>query len=145
MRSALLTFTLSAALLVVTGCEGGGAAAGAAPAVIPSTQPAPGEPVGKVTKTDAEWRQQLSANQYYVLREKGTEPPFRNAYNANKAAGTYLCAGCGLEVFRGSEKFDSGTGWPSFYDAAAKGRVHVGKDADGQRDELTCERCGGHL
>jgi peptide-methionine (R)-S-oxide reductase len=101
----------------------------------------------KITKTDAEWKKLLTPDQYRVLRTKGTEIAFTGKYWNNHAAGTYRCAACHLELFGSDTKFDSGTGWPSFwapYDAS-----HVGVATDGSlgmvRDEVVCARCGGHL
>jgi len=99
------------------------------------------------TKTDAEWRQLLTEEQYYVLRREGTEPPFRNAYYDNKAPGIYVCAGCGQELFSSAAKYDSGTGWPSFWEPIAP---HViGTKTDWKlfvpRTEVHCSNCGGHL
>ena len=113
-----------------------------APTTAPSTAPAK---IDKVTKSDAEWKKILTADQYYILREKGTEPPFRNAYWDNHKEGKYICAGCELELFSSEHKFESGTGWPSFWQPSVKDDVVVTKDADGDRDELLCARCGGHL
>jgi peptide-methionine (R)-S-oxide reductase len=103
--------------------------------------------VGKVEKTDAEWKKTLTREQYRVLRQKGTEPAFTGAYWNNHAKGTYLCAGCGLELFDSATKFESGTGWPSFWQPVAKTHVsdHVDKTFGMVRDEVTCARCGGHL
>src|SRR3954453_11493537 len=102
----------------------------------PTTTPsAPSSKIEKVTKTDAEWKKILTADQYYILREKGTEPPFHNAYWDNHNQGTYVCAACGLELFSSDTKFESGTGWPSFWDKYAADNVIVGKDSDGMRDE----------
>src|SRR3954452_20953989 len=91
---------------------------------------------GKVIKTDSEWKKLLTADQYYILRQKGTEPAFHNAYFDNHEAGTYYCAGCGNELFTSATKFESGTGWPSFFKPAADRSVQVTQDADGQRDEV---------
>ena len=104
-------------------------------------------PVGKVEKTDAEWKKQLTKEQYRILRQKGTEPAFTGAYWNNHAKGSYLCAACGLELFASATKFESGTGWPSFWQPVAKTHVadHVDKTLGMTRDEVTCARCGGHL
>jgi len=105
------------------------------------------DPVGKVTKTDAEWKKSLTPDQYRVLRQKGTEPAFTGAYWNNHAKGVYRCAACGLELFDSATKFDSGTGWPSFWTPVAKTHVadHVDKTYGMVRDEVLCARCGGHL
>lgn len=101
----------------------------------------------EVVKTDAEWKKQLSADAYQVLRHKGTERAFSGAYHDNHDAGTYYCAGCNNEVFSSAHKFESGTGWPSFYKPIAKGKVI--DEADNSygmtRTEVICGRCGGHL
>src|SRR5205085_8726019 len=94
--------------------------------------------------SDAEWRKRLTPEQYDVLRQKATEPPFKNAYFDNHKAGVYRCAGCDLDLFRSSEKFESGTGWPSFWEPIA-GHVELQQDADGSRTEVVCARCAGHL
>ncbi len=99
----------------------------------------------QVQRTDAEWRQQLTPEQYRILREKGTERAFMGEYYRSKEPGVYRCAGCGTELFRSDEKYDSGTGWPSFWRPIAPANVAVSKDADGSRDEVTCARCDGHL
>jgi peptide-methionine (R)-S-oxide reductase len=98
-------------------------------------------------KTDAEWRSELTPEQYRVLRQQGTEPAFTGAYWDNKASGRYLCAGCGAELFGSEHKFDSGTGWPSFWQPAAEGAVAVERDmSHGMiRTEVHCARCGSHL
>ena len=103
---------------------------------------------GTVVKTEAEWRKQLTPEQYYVLREKGTEPPFRNKYNNNKKKGTYACAACGNPMFSSSTKFDSGTGWPSFYAPISQDRIEEVEDRSfpGEvRTEVVCARCGSHI
>ena len=101
----------------------------------------------KVKKTAVEWNKVLTSNQYYILREKGTERPFSNAYHDNHQKGNYFCAGCKLPLFSSKTKFDSGTGWPSFYAPIEKSRVtEVIDDSYGMvRDEIVCTRCEGHL
>src|SRR5204862_5064954 len=95
--------------------------------------------VGKVEKTDAEWKKALTPEQYRVLRHAGTEPAFTGAYWNNHAQGMYRCAGCGLELFDSATKFESGTGWPSFWIPTAKNHVtdHVDKTFGMVRDEVT--------
>lgn len=110
-----------------------------------SETPPTTRPVEKIVKSDAEWKKILTPEQYYILRQDGTEPPFRNAYWDNHAAGMYVCAGCGLTLFNSEQKFDSGTGWPSYSDMAENGRVLVHRDPDGRREALVCARCEGHL
>ncbi|MCC7386204.1 MAG: peptide-methionine (R)-S-oxide reductase MsrB [Deltaproteobacteria bacterium] len=101
----------------------------------------------RVEKTEAEWRALLSPAQYRVLREKGTERAFTGAYWNNHAPGVYRCAACGNVLFRSDEKFDSGSGWPSFWTPAAEGRLVSETDrAHGMsRTEVLCARCGSHL
>lgn len=101
----------------------------------------------KVNKTEAEWREELSPEQYKILREAGTEPPFTGKYWDNHADGSYRCAGCGAELFTSDTKFDSGTGWPSFTEPMFSEAVEVRPDnSHGMvRTEVVCKRCGGHL
>ena len=100
-----------------------------------------------VAKTDAEWRAELTPEQYRVLRQAGTERAFTGKYWKTKDDGTYLCAGCGQELFTSATKFDSGCGWPSFYDALDSGKVTAREDNTHgmRRIEVLCSRCGGHL
>ncbi len=100
----------------------------------------------KVVKSEQEWRQELTPEQYRVLREKGTERPFTGKYVDTKDGGTYVCAACGQELFESDTKFDSHCGWPSFYDAKP-GTVDMHEDRTFgmRRIEVTCARCGGHL
>ena len=108
----------------------------------PTTAPAP-----KTQKSDAEWRAELTPEQYRVLREKGTERAFTGALWDEHSAGTYRCAGCGAELFRSDAKFESGTGWPSFYEPAAPAAVATERDRSMfmTRTEALCASCGGHL
>lgn len=101
----------------------------------------------KVVKSDAEWRAILTPFQYHVLREKGTERAFTGEYWNSKVAGTYVCAGCGVELFTSTQKYDSGCGWPSFFDEIPGGRVevHLDRSYGMVREEIVCARCGGHL
>lgn len=105
------------------------------------------KPVEKIKKTDEEWKKELTAEQYSILREKGTERPGTSPLVDDKTDGTYLCAGCGLPLFESNTKFHSGTGWPSFFDVAAKPHVQVNRDeSHGMvREEVVCARCDGHL
>ena len=105
------------------------------------------ETADKVVKTDAEWREQLDADQYTVTRRKGTEPPFSGKYWDCKSDGIYRCVCCGNELFDSSTKFDSGTGWPSFGQPIAEGRVRTESDTTlGMvRTEVLCARCDAHL
>ena len=97
--------------------------------------------------TEAKWREQLTPEQYKVLRRKGTERPFSGEYVDTKDDGTYRCAGCGAELFSSETKFDSGTGWPSFTDPAVAANVelHADNRLFMRRTEVTCAACGGHL
>ncbi len=101
----------------------------------------------KEQKSEGEWRKKLTKEQYHVLREKGTERAFTGTLLNNHETGMYVCAGCGAELFSSDTKFESGTGWPSFYAAANK--ENVGEKADNilfmRRTEVLCKNCGGHL
>ena len=101
----------------------------------------------KIVKSDKEWRQQLTKDQYRILRQKGTEPPFTGKLLYNKKKGVYECAGCGNSLFSSDKKFDSGSGWPSFSDIISKGNVEfrVDKSLGMRRTEVVCMKCGGHL
>jgi peptide-methionine (R)-S-oxide reductase len=101
----------------------------------------------KVEKTDDEWRRELSPEAYKVLRKKATERPFTGEYVANKEKGVYRCSGCGAELFGSEAKFDSGCGWPSFYDPISKNQLEFKLDISHfmTRTEVLCSRCGGHL
>ena len=101
----------------------------------------------QVDLTDEQWRERLTPEQYATLRQQGTEPAFTGEYWNVKDDGTYRCAGCGAELFTSQTKFDSGTGWPSFYEPAVAQNVELRDDKSfGMvRTEVICRRCGGHL
>ncbi len=101
----------------------------------------------RITKTEEEWRRELTPEQYHVLREKGTERAFSGEYEHTKTPGTFRCAACGQELFSSDTKYDSGCGWPSFYQPAAPDRVAMHEDTSYgmRRVEVTCSRCGSHL
>lgn len=105
------------------------------------------ETLDKVVRSEAEWRQKLTPEQYHVLREKGTERPFTGALTRNQETGSYHCAGCGALLFLSGAKFDSGCGWPSFLIPADEKAVEEHEDFSYgmHRIEVTCARCGGHL
>jgi peptide-methionine (R)-S-oxide reductase len=109
----------------------------------------PDEPTGKVEKTDEEWRQILTPEQYRILRDAGTEAPHGEAYKTvgKQGEGAYHCAGCGALLFSSEQKFDSRCGWPSFYDPAKAENVITKRDHSGGRvrTEVNCAICGGHL
>jgi len=101
----------------------------------------------KIVKSDAEWRQALTAEQYKVCRRHGTERPFTGVYHNSKAPGTYHCICCGQALFKAESKFDSGTGWPSFWEPASKEAVALKDDYSFlmRRTEVLCSRCDAHL
>lgn len=117
--------------------------------VMETADKAPPQPSGPVEKTDAEWREQLSPEQYQILRKAGTEPANGEVYHEFKkqGTGTYFCAGCNAELFSSNEKFDSRCGWPSFYDPANAKNVKTDTDyhLGYARTEVRCAICDGHL
>jgi peptide-methionine (R)-S-oxide reductase len=101
----------------------------------------------KIQKSDDEWREALTPEQHHVLREKGTEPPGTGRYYRHKDTGVYVCAACGNELFSSKTKFESGSGWPSFWDVLSSESVETAPDTSDARErtEVLCARCGGHL
>jgi len=101
----------------------------------------------RITKSDTDWRSELTPEQYHVLREKGTERAFTGEYWNDHRPGTYRCTGCGSELFSSDTKFESGTGWPSFYQPVAPDAVEAEQDRSFfmTRTEALCASCGGHL
>lgn len=106
-----------------------------------------GEGTSKIVKSEDEWRDQLSPEQYYVCRQKGTERPFANKYWNEKGKGVYRCVACGAELFSSDTKYDSGSGWPSFYQPMERNGIteHVDDSHGMVRTEVVCSRCGAHL
>lgn len=100
-----------------------------------------------LNKTDEDWQKELTPQQYATLREKGTDVPFTGEYVDNHEDGMYYCAACGNQLFKSDTKFESGSGWPSFWDVASKGNVELHRDTDHSmvRTEVTCANCNGHL
>ncbi len=101
----------------------------------------------KIDKPNEEWRQELTPEQYHVLREKGTERPFTGKYATSKETGVYRCGACGAELFRSETKYESGTGWPSFYEPAGPESVSTERDFSMliPRTEVVCATCDSHL
>jgi peptide-methionine (R)-S-oxide reductase len=150
-RKQKLAFALSASAVVLlfSGCGRDGIVTGA---VAGETTNAPAVTTNqsmsdKITKTDEEWRQELTPEQYRVLRQKGTERPFTGQYWNTKQPGIYRCAGCGAVLFLSDTKFDSGCGWPSFYAPSTNNVIAETSDRSfGMvRTEVLCSKCGGHL
>ncbi len=153
----VIIYSIAALLLSVTACaqQSKKAPAGETTAEA-GHEPVPTQKVNKlnkagqpdkIVKTAAEWKAILTPEQYYVLREKGTERAFTGKYNHNVDHGIYKCAACGLELFSSETKFDSGTGWPSFYKPLNNKNVKEERDMSAGmiRTEVLCNRCGGHL
>ncbi|HYN16309.1 MAG TPA: peptide-methionine (R)-S-oxide reductase MsrB [Terriglobales bacterium] len=101
----------------------------------------------KISKPEEEWRRELTPEQFYILRQKGTERAFTGEYAHTKTAGVYRCAGCGQELFASDTKFESGSGWPSFFQPLGPERVESHEDSSHgmRRVEVTCSRCDSHL
>jgi peptide-methionine (R)-S-oxide reductase len=103
--------------------------------------------MSEVTKTEEDWRKELTPERYEVLRGKGTEPPFTGKYTLSKEDGIYRCGACGAELFSSDAKFDSGTGWPSFTEPSERANIELRPDNSHfmRRTEVVCGRCGSHL
>jgi peptide-methionine (R)-S-oxide reductase len=96
-------------------------------------------------KSEEEWKKELSEEEYNILRKKGTEPAFTGKYNDNKKKGEYFCAGCNSKLFNSEKKYDSGSGWPSFTEAAGEVEEKDDSSLDMKRTEILCKKCHGHL
>jgi peptide-methionine (R)-S-oxide reductase len=140
MKQSIVLILAPAVALAVAACSRGTARE-------PTAAPTGAQPMPPIQKTDEEWRKTLTPEQYRVLREKGTERPWSGEYVDTKDPGVYKCAGCGQELFVSETKFDSGCGWPSFYQPADPKNVATQTDrSHGMvRSEVLCSRCGGHL
>ncbi|MEK7823635.1 MAG: peptide-methionine (R)-S-oxide reductase MsrB [Candidatus Eisenbacteria bacterium] len=141
MNGRILVTTLALALCIAGMPRMGGAG----PA---KTEPAQAKRgIEKIVKSEQAWKRLLTPEQFRVLRKQGTEVAFTGKYWNNHAAGVYRCAACGLELFSSETKFDSGTGWPSYWAPIEKSHVSVATDDSHSmvRDEASCARCGGHL
>lgn len=103
--------------------------------------------MSKITRTKEEWKKLLKPENFRVLIEKGTEPPFTGKFNVHKKEGVYVCAACGQELFRSGTKYDSGSGWPSFWTPISMDKIELKPDHSlgMERIEVVCSRCGGHL
>lgn len=101
----------------------------------------------QVKKSDEEWKKELTPEQYHILREKGTEPAFTGKYYYNHEKGVYVCAACGNELFSSEQKYESGSGWPSFWAPVQNDDIKTDKDSSHGmiREEVTCSKCGSHL
>ena len=137
-RRSFLAVSLGAFPAVLAACRGGGGAVSAVGMA--------GANSFEVTKSDAEWRKILTPDQYQVLRRQDTERPGTSPLNAEHRPGTFHCAGCDLDLYASSAKFESGTGWPSFTAPLPNAvRTSVDRGLFGERTEVHCRRCGGHL
>jgi peptide-methionine (R)-S-oxide reductase len=141
MKTSHFLLGLAPVILALAGCR-------SEHAIARATSADAAKPVeGCAWRSDDEWRNALTPQQYAILREAKTEAPFRNAYWNHHEKGTYHCAGCGLELFASGTKFESGSGWPSFWQPLATDRVRKRTDVSHglQRTEIICARCEGHL
>ena len=148
MIAILLAATAGSTVLIQAASAPSKSAAAPTTQAAPTSSKASGKnSVRKIVKTEQEWKKTLTPEQYRVLREKGTETAFTGKYWDNHQTGVYRCAACGLELFASNAKFESGTGWPSFWQPIAKANVteHSDNTLGMVRIEAVCSRCGGHL
>jgi peptide-methionine (R)-S-oxide reductase len=140
MKSSILTFTWIVAVVLMTACNGNTQSK-------TGTKTSPKDTSKVANRTDAEWKSVLTAEQYHVLREKGTDRPFTGKYYLHSEKGVYSCAACGTQLFTSDMKFDSDCGWPSFDKEMAGDRIKQIKDTSFGMDriEIVCAKCGGHL
>ena len=145
----LVALPLLPCVLLFASCEQPTKAVEAPAAIADSgvATPAPAEESAPMTKTEEEWKKVLTPQQFDVLRKKGTERAFTGTYWSTNDPGTYVCAGCGAELFSSTDKFDSGCGWPSYTRAVDEKRIVEHEDTSHGmvRTEVVCARCGGHL
>jgi peptide-methionine (R)-S-oxide reductase len=143
----LAAIALAAVLGLALGACGGKAAGGSRATTGTAATGTGASKIVPVVHTDAEWRKLLTPEQYRVLRQEGTERAFTGKYTDNHARGTYVCAACGLELFSSKQKYDSGTGWPSFWQPLTRDHVREvhGKILGMTAIAVECARCGGHL
>jgi peptide-methionine (R)-S-oxide reductase len=144
----LLLLAVTAALVATGGLGGAPTTADAASRIrVYSAEKGTYVMSEEVVKTKEEWRKLLTAEQFHVLREKGTERPFTGKYATSHDHGVYRCAGCGLDLYRSEDKYESGTGWPSFTKPIAPENIKTETDKSffSTRTEVLCRRCGGHL
>jgi peptide-methionine (R)-S-oxide reductase len=147
MRSSSAAWGPAAWLLAAGILAAAGAAAPGGERAPAGSRKAAAGKVSKIVKSDQQWKRALTPEQYRVLRQKGTEPAFTGRYWNHHGKGVYRCAACGLELFGSDTKFDSGTGWPSFWSPVARANVEerADKSLGMVRTEVLCARCGGHL
>lgn len=143
VAAALLTTTVAGFAVWKVGAESPASAQSQTNKPLKHTFP-PDNSTKRYVLGDAQWRKVLTKQQYYVLRQKGTDAPYTGSYERT-GDGVYRCVGCNNILFSDDTQFDSGTGWPSFWKPLRAQSVRVSKDEDGERDEVTCARCGGHL
>ncbi|HAW52431.1 MAG TPA: peptide-methionine (R)-S-oxide reductase [Flavobacteriales bacterium] len=135
-----ISLSLVASCLIISACSCGQNQQECPPAI-------QSDGTGKIVKSDDEWKALLDDETYYITREKGTEPAFTGKYNKHHEKGVYQCSNCGNELFLSDHKYDSGSGWPSFYTTADSGKVSEVEDRSSRwiRTEIVCNRCGAHL
>lgn len=140
MKNSILSGAWLVAVVLLTACNGNTQSK-------TDAKPIPRDTSKVASRTEAEWRTVLTAEQYHVLREKGTDRPFTGKYYLHNDKGVYSCAGCGTQLFTSDMKFDSDCGWPSFDKEIAGGRIKQIKDRSYGMDriEIVCAKCGGHL